>query len=215
MAPAPSRPGHDIERLAFFSDAVFAIALTLLAIDLRLPDSVAIVTSGELLTALADLWPRLYSFTLSFVVIVLFWIGSYRTFRYVQHVDGPFIGLNLGLLFFVVLLPFPTSVLGAHGDLLAAVVLYGVLAGVTSIFSTAVWAYASGRGRLLSPEVTPAIARYITRRAALVPLVLLGALPLALIVPQLPFVAWSVIAPAQLLMDHARHLDELAVPTVS
>lgn len=211
MPGTTTRFGHDIERLAFFCDAVFAIALTLLAIDLRLPDSAAIATSGQLLAALADLSPRLYSFALSFLVIVLFWIGSYRTFRFVQRVDGPFIGLNLGLLFLVVLLPFPTSVLGDHGGLLAAVVLYGVLAGITSIFSTAVWVYASGPGKLLSPEVTPAIARYITWRAALVPVVLIGALPLALIAPQVPLVVWLAIAPAQLLMDRTHRLGAPAV----
>jgi uncharacterized membrane protein len=213
MRPPPARSGHDIERLAFFSDAVFAIALTLLAIDLRLPDSVAVATSGQLLNALADLWPRIYSFALSFLVIVLFWIGSYRTFRFVHRVDAPFLGLNLGLLFFVVFLPFPTPVLGEHGDLVAAVVFYGVLAGVTSVFSTAVWVYAIGPGHLLTDEVTPRIARYITWRAALVPVVLFGALPLALIWPQLPLVVWLAIAPAQLVLDRFNGSGEFTAGT--
>ncbi|MGZ3588416.1 MAG: TMEM175 family protein [Candidatus Limnocylindrales bacterium] len=198
--PLRARFGNEIERLAFFSDAVFAIALTLLAIDLRLPALPPISTSDELVRALGAMWPQLYSFSLSFFVITLFWIGHYRTFQFLRQADPAFILLNLVLLFFVVLLPFPTAVLGEHSDLVAAVAFYGVLTGATALVSTGLFFYAWRFGRLLGPEVSPPIGRFVTRRSALVPIVLLGAIPLALLNPYLTQLVWLCLAPSQFLL---------------
>lgn len=75
--PVDSVPAErGVERLVFFSDAVFAIALTLLAIDLRLPDTARITTSAQLVDAVLAVGPGLYSFCLSFFVIILLWSGT-------------------------------------------------------------------------------------------------------------------------------------------
>ena len=194
-----ARPAIEVERLAFFSDAVFAIALTILALDLRLPALPVIRTSEQLVEALVAMWPQLYSFTLSFVVITLFWLGHYRTFAFLRRVDAAFLLLNLVLLFLIVLLPFPTSVLGEHGDLLAATVFYGLVTGVTSLVSSSLFGYAWRFGHLLGPQVTPAIGRFVTRRSLLVPVVLLGAIPLALLSPYLTQLVWLCLLPGQFL----------------
>lgn len=195
---SPARPPIDVERLAFFSDAVFAIALTILALDLRLPALPPIGTSEQLVDAIVAMWPQLYSFTLSFVVITLFWNGHYRTFSFLRGIDAVFLLLNLVLLFLIVLLPFPTSVLGEHGDLLAATVFYGCVTGVTALVSTALFSYAWRYG-LLGPQVTPAIGHFVTRRALLVPVVLFGAIPLALLSPYLTQVVWLGLLSGQFL----------------
>ena len=72
----PVHADRGIERLVFFSDAVFAIALTLLAIDLRLPATAEVTTSAQLIDALVAVGPQLYSFSLSFIVIILLWVGT-------------------------------------------------------------------------------------------------------------------------------------------
>jgi TMEM175 potassium channel family protein len=198
---APAAGQHlDVQRLAFFSDAVFAIALTILALDLRLPAFPQINTSGQLVDALVAMWPQLYSFTLSFVVITLFWNGHYRTFSFLRRLDPVFVLLNLALLFLIVLLPFPTSVLGEHGDLLAATVFYGCVTGVTALVSTALFSYAWRFGRLLGPEVTPVIGSFVTRRALLVPVVLFGAIPLSLLSPYLTQLVWICLLLGQILV---------------
>jgi uncharacterized membrane protein len=102
------------------------------------------------------------------------------------------------LLFLIVLLPFPTSVLGEHGDLLAATVFYGCVTGVTALVSTALFSYAWRYG-LLGPQVTPAIGHFVTRRALLVPVVLFGAIPLALLSPYLTQVVWLGLLSGQFL----------------
>jgi uncharacterized membrane protein len=113
-----------IERVAFFSDAVFAIAATLLVVDLRLPEVVGRLTEGELIDAWIALAPKLYGFAVSFLTIGLYWAGHHRTFgRFVRYDPGlPY--ANLPLLGAIAFMPFPTAVLGEHWYLTGAVLFY-------------------------------------------------------------------------------------------
>ena len=96
-------------RVEAFSDGVFAVAITLLVLDLRTP-----ITRGSLITALADEWPAFIAFAISFMVIGIVWVNHHTLFHQVQHVDRPLLFLNLGLLMTVVLIPFATSVFAQY-----------------------------------------------------------------------------------------------------
>ena len=191
---------REIERVVFFSDAVFAIALTLLAIDLRLPESGAIVDSASFLDALAAVAPRFYSFALSFFVIILFWVGHFRTFRVVKEMNGRIVFVDILLLFCIVLLPFPTAVLGQHGDIPAAVVFYGLCVALTGAVSTGLWVVVA-RVRRNVWYMTPRLVRLITVRAAFVPAVVLATTPLAFVDPRIPLLVWIFVWPAQLVFE--------------
>jgi uncharacterized membrane protein len=182
--------GSTLERVVFFSDAVFAIAITLLALDLRLPELPPGQTDASLLDTLSRMWPSVYAFVLSFVVIAAFWLGHYRTFRHIIDIDGRLIAINFGLLFCIVLLPFPTSVLAAEGDLSSAAVLYAGFGVATGIASTVLWVYPARIAHLMGPEVTPAIARGVTIRAAITPAVFAASIPVALVMPAGAWVLW-------------------------
>jgi uncharacterized membrane protein len=93
-------------RLDFFSDAVFAVAITLLVLNLPLTGA-----SGSLLRALADRWASFAGFGISFAIVGCVWVSHYRLLRMVRRVDGPLLFLNLALLLSVVLVPFGTSTL--------------------------------------------------------------------------------------------------------
>jgi uncharacterized membrane protein len=196
------RDREDVERIAFFSDAVFAIALTLLAIDLRLPDMAASLTSSELTDALVALWPKIYSFTLSFVVVFFYWYGHYRMFRAIRRPDAGLVALDAALLFFVVIIPFPTSVMGAYPELAPAVILYGAVIGAAGIAALLIWVYAARRG-LLSERVTPEIVRTVTIRSAVVPAIILLSTPITLLAPVLTQVIWVCIVPLQEVVARA------------
>src|SRR5207247_157043 len=137
------------------SDGVFAIALTILVIEISLPPHVG---DHHLRGALARLAPKYVAYVLSFFVIGRFWIAHHLAFRYIERFDGILLWLNLVLLMMVAFLPFPTSVLGDFGNVPEAALLYGGAAVLTSGASAAVWWYASGRGRLLRAG-TPARSR--------------------------------------------------------
>jgi uncharacterized membrane protein len=101
------------ERLTFFSDAVVAIAITLLAIELPVPEG---TTNRELLASLAANSLDYLTFVISFVVVGAHWRGHHQVFRYLGRVDQTFVSLNLAWLMIIVVTPFLTEVL-REGDL--------------------------------------------------------------------------------------------------
>jgi uncharacterized membrane protein len=212
--PAPAGHGTDreggrdlvVERVAFFSDAVFAIAITLLALDLRLPDDVEGTTEG-ILAALAALAPAFWAFVLSFAVIAAFWIGHVRTMRVVVRTDARFVTLNLLFLATIALLPFPTSVVARQGDVPAGAATYAVFGLVTALLSTVLWVYATGIGRLVSPSITPRLAQVVTYRAASVPVIFALSIPAALVAPLLAWAMWVMIFPLQALITRRFRIE--------
>ena len=112
-----------IGRILALSDGVFAIALTLLVLEIAVP---ATTSDARLPKALLGLWPRYIAYLLSFVVIARFWVTHRLTFRLIGCGDDTLVWLNLLLLMFVAFLPFPTAVLGEHIRSPAAAVLYAI-----------------------------------------------------------------------------------------
>ncbi len=98
----------EYDRVLFFSDAVFAIAITLLVVDIRVPE--VVVHAGH---ELYESRGKILSFAISFLVIGLFWIGHHRLFRYITALDRPVIFLNLLFLGTIAFLPYPTALLFA------------------------------------------------------------------------------------------------------
>jgi uncharacterized membrane protein len=117
------RPDHPLERLIFFSDAVFAIAITLLIIEIHVPHLEHGSTSHQYLVALAQLWPSFLGFFISFFVIGAFWGGHHRAFALAGHYSEKLPGPNLYMLCAIVFMPFSTAFMSANtGDLVPTVV---------------------------------------------------------------------------------------------
>ena len=211
-SPVSASRGYSLDRLVFISDAVFAIAMTLLALDVRVPAGLALRTNDDLLTALGDLAPEVLAYVISFVVIGAFWLGHYRTFRVLTRSDGRLIWLNLAFLLCIALLPFPTSVVARAGGLSAAVILYASLAGATGLLSALIWVYAASMAGLARPTVTAELARHITYMALTVPILFLLSIPIALINPLVAELSWSLAAPLQLLVSRRFRLREALDP---
>ncbi|MFO1534583.1 MAG: TMEM175 family protein [Thermoplasmatota archaeon] len=124
--------GKETARLEAFSDGVFAIAITLLVLELRVPD-------GDLLRGLLHEWPSFLSFSLSFVTILIMWTNHHANLSHVVRADGRLLFANGFLLMLVTFLPFPTAVLAEHladGDANVAATFY---AG-TFVLINLVWA---------------------------------------------------------------------------
>lgn len=112
-----------LERLTFFSDAVFAIAMTLLVIEVRLPELHA-VTDRSLAQALANLLPNYIGFIISFLVIGRFWTGHHRLMAMIETADPALVRANLLLLMAIAFMPFPTAVLSDYSLLRVAIGFY-------------------------------------------------------------------------------------------
>lgn len=107
---------QDPERLVFFSDAVFAIAITLLVIDIGVPEVPATQPNPILAEELLALLPQFVSFGLSFLAIGTFWLTHHRLFTYIESCSRRLLSLNLLFLLFVSLVPFSSSLLGRYTD---------------------------------------------------------------------------------------------------
>ena len=101
-------------RLEAFCDAVFAIALTLLIIDIKLPSTIEINNSSDLWLALKHISPSIFAFILSFIVILITWVNHHNTIKLIHKSSASFIYANGLLLLTVVFIPFPTSLIGEY-----------------------------------------------------------------------------------------------------
>jgi uncharacterized membrane protein len=186
-------PEHDrwqLERVAFFSDAVFAIAATLLVVDLRIPEAVGRITDGQLLAAMGELLPKLYGFAVSIIVIGLYWAGHHRTFgRFVRY-DPGLSYVNLPFLICIAFMPFPTAVLGEYSYLTLAVVFYAAWQVVTGAAYLLLWLWATHRRRLLDASVTETWITERTWLGAAVAIAFLITMPLAFVSPAVAQIAW-------------------------
>ena len=154
-----------MERLVFFSDAVFAIVITLLVLpltaELELP-----AEAQDLRHEVTEQWPKVVSFVVGFLVIGQFWIAHHNMFSLLRRFDPGLLWLNLGVLLTVSFMPFPTAVLGARLEESDnfPVVFYAASMTVSSIALTVTWLYARRR-RLLDPDLPPTVVRQFTARA--------------------------------------------------
>ncbi len=182
-----------LERLIFFSDAVFAIAITLLALDIRLPSLGEQPTNGQLLQALLTVWPRYLSYAISFLVIGTFWMSHHRKFRLIVRYDGSLLLFNLLLLMGIAFIPFPTSVLSEYGNR-TATIFYALVMTIVGLLNVAVWIYASHRNRLVESTLTLQSTRRETLRSLTAPAVFLISIGLAFINNDLAKYSWLLIA---------------------
>ena len=147
-------------RLEAFSDGVLAIAITLLVIEIRPPE-----LHGETLArALWEQWPSYVAYVVSFLTIGVIWLNHHRVFTQVVRVDGPLLVLNLNLLLWTALIPFPTAVvadyLGEGGEpARTAVALYGAVFIVMSLSFGGLFTWITRDDRLLDQLPPPAVVR--------------------------------------------------------
>jgi TMEM175 potassium channel family protein len=166
QATRAHRKTFKADRMIVFSDAVMAVAITLLVLDLKLPEG---ISDAQLPGALQASLHGLGVYALSFVVIGLLWMGHHEQFSYIRRVDTTMLWLNLFFLMTIGLIPFVTSVLSDHGTVLATSLYAGTLV-MTSLLSAAMWWYACRDPQLVGDNVTPSV-----RRAGLLNVLLTGA----------------------------------------
>jgi uncharacterized membrane protein len=163
-----NRATNETARIEAFSDGVFAIAITLLILEIQVPPQ---TPHGSLRAALANLWPSYLAFLASFMTIGVMWLNHHRLFTLINKKDDGLIAFNLLLLLGVTWLPFPTALLaehllGAHADQQVAGVVYAGSFFALAIVFNVMWRYAV-RVRIVDDDVNVAA---ITRQYSLGPI---------------------------------------------
>ncbi|HEX6688041.1 MAG TPA: TMEM175 family protein [Solirubrobacterales bacterium] len=177
----------EFSRIVAFSDGVFAIAITLLVLNLGVPEH---IRGDDLGPVLWDQRQNLFAYAISFAVIGRFWIVHHRFFSDVVSFDGRLLSLNLFYLAWIVLIPFSSQVLGDHGGDTYAIVLYSAnLIGVTLVGA---WMFAYARGSGLA-QTEPEVAGQAQRRTLLVAAVFGASIPVAFIDPSIASLLWLAL----------------------
>jgi uncharacterized membrane protein len=154
---------HDprLDRLLFLTDGVYAIALTLLVVELlSIPREAEHLHGHALLGILLESWPKALGFLTSFTVISVFWSIHHRIFQFLRRFDGRLLWLQLLQLLCIAFIPLPTALIGEHvTDPVAQQFYFGSLL-VLTLASDALWFYMSTGNRLVHPELHPRVIRH-------------------------------------------------------
>ncbi len=169
-----------LERLVALSDGLFATVLTLLVLDLRLPDAVS--SQGRDVTAFVRwIGPHLFSYLLTFFVASVYWVAHHRNFSHITGADRSLLGYNLLFLLFIGLLPFTTAAIGVSGGALAGAypfywALYCANLFLAGLLLTLSWLYALGHGFVGSSVTGMQSHRLVARQLAIPVVFLLSAI---------------------------------------
>lgn len=189
-----------LERLVFFSDAVFAIAITVLVLDIRLPAGADSASDRRLFDLLVGLWHKYLAYVISFWVIGLYWMSHHRKFLLIRRFDHGLLSINLLLLMVIAFIPFPTAVLSENGNL-TATIFYGLVMAMAGLILSLLWWHAARQNKLIAPNLD----RRRRRREVVAPLVMAGIFLLstgvAFLDTGLVRICWFLILPASLFLS--------------
>ena len=181
-------------RLETFADGVFAIAATLLIlnVDAQIPEDI-----HDLGAQILDIWPSYLAYAVSFVTIGIMWINHHTMMAQIERVDRRFLIATIGLLMCIAFVPFPTRIVAEHirgAGAQDAALLYGFTLVVTAIMFSVNWFYASRGRRLLRPDADAAIVSGVTRSYLPGPYIYLGATLVAFASPRASVILFMAIA---------------------
>ena len=204
MSDANAAHSLSIHRSDALTDGVFAVAMTLLVIDLKLPEHSLIHNADDLAQALVSLLPKAISWFISFGVLAFFWFGHRRAFSQVRSADGKLVALNIGQLAFVSVMPFSAALVGEHGRALLSQIVYSL-----NMAALATLAWLTLRYIYCHPElsrVAPVAAAYHGARFRLFGLMLISAVAVALqyAIPTLGNIAFMLM---MVIMPISRRIE--------
>ena len=184
----PGAAGLPPNRLETLADGIFAIAMTILVLELRLPEP-----STDLPHELVALAPRFATFVISFIVLGVYWFAHHQTFYFLVRVNRTVVWLNILFFMGAALIPFVASVLGDHPLDPVALGLYGAVLGLLAALGLVIWWYITGDRGLVHEKLDPDLVRKVRLWISLGPLISLGAVALAFVNPVVALVVYLAL----------------------
>jgi uncharacterized membrane protein len=180
-------------RILALVDGIFAVAMTLLVLDLKLPEGVSLNSDSEVWRQLLGVGGRFWTYVLSFIVLGMYWVGHHALFHSVRSVNRTLLWLNLLFLFFVTLMPFSTNLVSGHGNLQIPVVIYGLNLSATSAISLLQLGYLAKHSNLSHHQPRGPWFANLTRRAAIPILTALASIAVSFYKPSLAMNAYILL----------------------
>ena len=148
-----------LHRIEALTDGVFAIVMTLLVLDISIPLIAHSSLQVELPRRLIELWPKFYSYVLSFIVLGMFWSNHHFAFHHIKRSNNGLVWINIFFLMFVALIPFTTSLIGDYRMEQLPFVIYVINVLLILIMRLILWTYATGKYRLVDSDINPRLVK--------------------------------------------------------
>jgi uncharacterized membrane protein len=196
---SPSATVFTPNRLEALADGVFAIVMTLLVLEISVPLITGTSANAELIQKLLEMWPKFLAYGVSFLVLGVMWINHHLMFHHIRRADSKLVWINILMLMFVALVPFSTSLLGEYGQTQTAVVVYGANILLTLIMAFILWAYATGKYRLVDSDIDPKFVKRTKIMFLISSLFFLLAIGVSFISPVASFCVYGLMALASII----------------
>lgn len=191
--------GLQLERIVFFSDAVFAIAITLLIIEIKVPNLDHAASDREFAIALVRLIPSFVGYFFSFLVIGAYWVGHHKIYGHIVDWNYGLVWRNVFFLMAIAFMPFTTAFFSEYVTRLVPIVLYASAFTLAGALEILLWRYAIRNG-LTDPASDRAELDHLTWRMSVLPLAGVGAILIGLIKPIFAGFAFGFIPVAHRLI---------------
>jgi len=178
------------------ADGIFAIAMTLLVLDLRFPNG-----NGTLAAQIAAQLPRFAAFVISFVVLGVYWFAHHQIFHFLVRVNRTVVWLNILFFMGAVLIPFVASLLGSYPQDPVALSLYGAVLGLLAALGYVIWWYITGDRGLIDEKMDSELVRKVRLWIAIGPLISVGAIALAFVNPLITLAIYLLLPVAFILFN--------------
>lgn len=179
---------ENTKRIETLVDGIFAISMTLLVLNLDVPQLADTVSDATLISVLIGLWPKFFTYALSFVLLAIFWRVNHSQFYHIKRVNTPLLWLTIIWLLFVALVPFSTSLTGEYGYLTSAEVFFNLNLLLIGSLTALIWYYAT-ENKLIGKDLTLEEIGHIRKVNLVFPLASLLAVLMAFISP-----SWSTLS---------------------
>jgi uncharacterized membrane protein len=180
-------------RVEALTDGVFAVAMTLLVLDIKVPELQPPLDISQLSGRLLDLWPKFLSYMISFVILGVYWVGHHFQLSFIRKVDRPLLWINLLFLLWVVLVPFSTALLSEYPMTQIAITVYGLNLIAIGVTLAGHWWYATVETRHVDADIHPALVRGALLRTLMAPSVYVVAIAVSFVRPELSLFLYALV----------------------
>jgi len=192
----PSSP----DRLQTLADGVFAIVMTLLVLELGVEGIAETANNAGVVHGLLEMWPKFLIYGLSFLILGIFWLIHHSVFIWIKHYNDTLIWLNILFLLFVALIPFSTALFGEYGAMQVTALVYGCNMLLIFCSGWAIWAYVTGKRRLVEEGLNPALVRGGSLMGLVYTIIMLSAVGISFVNPIISFFIYGFIVVAFIIL---------------
>lgn len=211
-ARPPQPSGLHKHRIEALCDGVFAIAMTLLVFEIKVPDLPPGHLDTLLPAALAQMGPQFLAYAMSFVMLGIYWVAHHHQFHVVKRTNRVHVWLHVPFFMVICFIPFSATLLGRYPQERLPYVIYGLNLVATNLLLAALWDYATRDRRLTSPDLPEAAVKLAHRKQLTAPVVYLLAIGLAFVDPRIAFAIFLVYPLRYLIPDGVDRQIVTAMP---